>query len=65
MTQPIITVRNFSNSQSANLTEDWGGCIRYRGFVHTASSARSLSVVGPRRGLDQVKIASRFAPSSK
>lgn len=28
-------VRNFSNSQSANIPEDWGGCIRYRGFVHT------------------------------
>ncbi|RME91357.1 MAG: DUF4838 domain-containing protein, partial [Verrucomicrobia bacterium] len=28
-------VRNFSNSQSARIPEDWGGCIRYRGFVHT------------------------------
>jgi hypothetical protein len=28
-------VRNFSNSQSANIPEDWGGAIRYRGFVHT------------------------------
>lgn len=28
-------VRNFSNSQSANVPEDWGGVIRYRGFVHT------------------------------
>jgi hypothetical protein len=28
-------VRNFSNSQSANIPEDWGGCIRYKGFVHT------------------------------
>jgi hypothetical protein len=28
-------VRNFSNSQSANIPEDWGGCLRYRGFVHT------------------------------
>lgn len=28
-------VRNFSNSQSANIPEDMGGCIRYRGFVHT------------------------------
>lgn len=28
-------VRNFSNSQSADIPEDWGGCIRYKGFVHT------------------------------
>ena len=28
-------VRNFSNSQSANIPEAMGGCIRYRGFVHT------------------------------
>lgn len=28
-------VRNFSNSQSASIPEEWGGCIRYRGFVHT------------------------------
>lgn len=28
-------VRNFSNSQSANIPEDWGGCVRYKGFVHT------------------------------
>lgn len=28
-------VRNFSNSQSANIPEDWGGVIRYKGFVHT------------------------------
>jgi hypothetical protein len=28
-------VRNFSNSQSANIPEEWGGCIRYKGFVHT------------------------------
>ncbi len=28
-------VRNFSNSQSANIPEELGGCIRYRGFVHT------------------------------
>jgi len=28
-------VRNFSNSQSANLPEDLGGSIRYKGFVHT------------------------------
>lgn len=28
-------VRNFSNSQSANVPEDWGGVIRYKGFVHT------------------------------
>jgi hypothetical protein len=27
--------RNFSNSQSANLPEELGGCIRYKGFVHT------------------------------
>jgi len=28
-------VRNFSNSQSARIPEDLGGCIRYKGFVHT------------------------------
>ena len=28
-------VRNYSNSQSANVPEDWGGVVRYRGFVHT------------------------------
>lgn len=28
-------VRNFSNSQSARIPDEWGGCIRYRGFVHT------------------------------
>ena len=28
-------VRNFSNSQSANIPDDLGGCIRYKGFVHT------------------------------
>ncbi len=28
-------VHNFSNSQSANIPEAMGGCIRYRGFVHT------------------------------
>ncbi|HRZ36605.1 MAG TPA: DUF4838 domain-containing protein [Candidatus Paceibacterota bacterium] len=28
-------VRNFSNSQSANIGAEWGGCIRYKGFVHT------------------------------
>jgi hypothetical protein len=28
-------VRNFSNSQSAKIPEEWGGCIRYQGFVHT------------------------------
>ncbi|MDH7503106.1 MAG: DUF4838 domain-containing protein [Verrucomicrobiota bacterium] len=28
-------VRNFSNSQSARIPEDMGGCIRYKGFVHT------------------------------
>ncbi len=28
-------VRNFSNSQSAGIPEEWGGCIRYKGFVHT------------------------------
>jgi hypothetical protein len=27
--------RNFSNSQSANIPDDLGGCIRYQGFVHT------------------------------
>ncbi|MCP5520037.1 MAG: DUF4838 domain-containing protein [Verrucomicrobiales bacterium] len=28
-------VRNFSNSQSAHIPAEWGGCIRYKGFVHT------------------------------
>lgn len=28
-------VRNFSNSQSAKIPDEWGGCIRYQGFVHT------------------------------
>ncbi|MCX8155946.1 MAG: DUF4838 domain-containing protein [Verrucomicrobiae bacterium] len=28
-------VRNFSNSQSAGIPEEMGGCIRYKGFVHT------------------------------
>jgi len=28
-------VRNFSNSQSASIPPEWGGCIRYKGFVHT------------------------------
>jgi hypothetical protein len=28
-------VRNFSNSQSANIPDELGGCIRYKGFVHT------------------------------
>lgn len=28
-------VRNFSNSQSAGISPEWGGCIRYKGFVHT------------------------------
>jgi hypothetical protein len=28
-------IRNFSNSQSAGLTEADGGAIRYKGFVHT------------------------------
>lgn len=28
-------VRNFSNSQSARIPEEMGGCIRYKGFVHT------------------------------
>ncbi|MCD6339733.1 MAG: DUF4838 domain-containing protein [Verrucomicrobia bacterium] len=28
-------VRNFSNSQSARIPEEWGGRIRYKGFVHT------------------------------
>jgi hypothetical protein len=28
-------VRNFSNSQSARIPEDLGGCIVYKGFVHT------------------------------
>lgn len=33
--EPRWAVRNFSNSQSARIGEDWGGCIRYKGFVHT------------------------------
>ncbi len=28
-------VRNFSNSQSANIPDNLGGCVRYKGFVHT------------------------------
>ncbi len=32
---PRWAVRNFSNSQSARIPSEWGGCIRYRGFVHT------------------------------
>lgn len=28
-------VRNFSNSQSASIPEEWGGAVRYKGFVHT------------------------------
>lgn len=28
-------VRNYSNSQHAHLTPELGGCIRYKGFVHT------------------------------
>jgi hypothetical protein len=32
---PIWAVRNFSNSQSARIPEESGGCIRYKGFVHT------------------------------
>ncbi|MBM3880783.1 MAG: DUF4838 domain-containing protein [Verrucomicrobia bacterium] len=28
-------VRNFSNSQSARIPDELGGCIRYKGFVHT------------------------------
>lgn len=28
-------VRNFSNSQSAGIPADWGGAVRYKGFVHT------------------------------
>ncbi|MGC8829801.1 MAG: DUF4838 domain-containing protein [Verrucomicrobiia bacterium] len=28
-------VRNFSNSQSAGIPDELGGCIKYRGFVHT------------------------------
>jgi hypothetical protein len=33
--QPDWAVRHLSNSQSAGLTEEQGGCIRYKGFVHT------------------------------
>ncbi len=32
---PQWAVRNFSNSQSAHIPEEMGGCISYRGFVHT------------------------------
>lgn len=28
-------VRNFSNSQNAPITPEWGGAVRYKGFVHT------------------------------
>ncbi|MGC8744792.1 MAG: DUF4838 domain-containing protein [Verrucomicrobiia bacterium] len=28
-------VRNFSNSQNAGIPDELGGCIRYKGFVHT------------------------------
>ncbi len=33
--QPDWAFHNLSNSQSAGLTDDTGGCIRYKGFVHT------------------------------
>jgi len=29
------SVRNFSNSQESEVPDDLGGCIRYKGFVHT------------------------------
>jgi hypothetical protein len=32
---PEWATRNFSNSQSAKIPADWGGDIRYKGFVHT------------------------------
>jgi hypothetical protein len=32
---PQWAVRNRSNGQSANIPADLGGCIRYKGFVHT------------------------------
>lgn len=32
---PVWAARNFSNSQSARLTPEDGGAIRYKGFVHT------------------------------
>jgi hypothetical protein len=32
---PQWAVRNFSNSQNAHLPEELGGCIIYKGFVHT------------------------------
>ena len=32
---PDWAVRNCSNSQSARLTDEMGGCIQYKGFVHT------------------------------
>lgn len=32
---PTWAARNGSNSQSANLPPEWGGAVRYKGFVHT------------------------------
>jgi hypothetical protein len=31
----VWAVRNRCNGQSANIPAEWGGCIRYKGFVHT------------------------------
>jgi hypothetical protein len=31
----LWAVRNRCNGQSANIPAEWGGCIRYKGFVHT------------------------------
>ena len=32
---PQWAVRNCVNGQSARIPDEWGGCIRYKGFVHT------------------------------
>ena len=32
---PLWAVRNLSNSQSARIPAEWGGAVRYKGFVHT------------------------------
>jgi hypothetical protein len=35
MNNPEWAVRNRANGQSSNIPQDLGGCIRYKGFVHT------------------------------
>lgn len=32
---PKWAVRNRVNGQAFNIPDEWGGCVRYRGFVHT------------------------------